>query len=101
MFAFEETILGWPLRMDYSAIPPPPKKKVMEDFFRGRRQVGKSRSRQVNAIWRNAVYVFQIWICKTRMNKEGWRKEIEEITGRSAIEEEEAIQQLLAYIVYC
>ena len=51
--------------------------------FRGKQFTGNAIRRQVNAVWRNTVYLLQIWNCKmTTRNKEGWRKEIGEAMAR-------------------
>ena len=47
----------------------------------GRRAMGKPIGRREGAVWKNAVYLLQIWNCKAAvMMREGWGKEIGEDT---------------------
>jgi hypothetical protein len=47
--------------------------------FGGRRAVGKPRGRREGAVWKNAVYLLQIWNRKAVvMMKRDWGKEIGE-----------------------
>jgi hypothetical protein len=49
--------------------------------FGGRRAVGKPVRRSGGAVWKNAVYLFQIWNCNAAVTMtEGWGKEIGETT---------------------
>jgi hypothetical protein len=43
--------------------------------------VGKPIGKREGAVWKNAVYLLQIWNCKAAVTmREGWGKEIGEVT---------------------
>jgi hypothetical protein len=52
-----------------------------DGYFEGRRVVGKPRGKKEGAVWKNAVYLLQIWNSKAAVTKrEVCGKEIGEAT---------------------